>query len=530
MQRMSIAGLVLKPILLEGRFHSRRHENALADILSLCKLNPVLQFPSAERLKVPVRSNTSALLLTQGSLHELALTAILTEKPNWSLTIAEATAKLDQEQRCVLAIGTANFIPQSVLKANKLRVTYLHSFVSAGSPMLSSLSDPAFTGIQALNNNTAGRKTSSDDIAVVGMACRFPGANTIEEFWELLCAGKSMCRELPTSRFSTQKSLRMRSKEVRYWGNFLDEPDVFDHRFFNMSSREASSTDPQQRLVLQVAYEAMESAGHFDELSKSSSIGCYLGVGSVDYHDNVFCHPPTAFSASGTLRAFISGKVSHFFGWTGPSITYDTACSSSAVAIHSACMALHSGECTAALAGGVNLITSPALHQNLDKGGFLSPTGPSKSFDAKADGYCRGEGTGLVVLKKLSAAIVDGDDILGVIAGSAVGQNDNCTPITVPHSQSQAELYKKVTLMAGIEPRDVSFVEAHGTGTKVCHFYYQSSVLTRDRRLATPSSAKASVRFLAACNAAKSCTLAPLKLTLGIPRQPRGRLASLNHS
>jgi acyl transferase domain-containing protein len=394
------------------------------------------------------------------------LTSILIEKPNWSLTITEAVAEVEREQRCVLAIGIPNFIPHYILRLNKLRVTYLHNFVSAYSQIPPSLPNPDPKERQALNGALL-RESSNNDIAIVGMACRFPGADTVEEFWELLCAGKSMCEELPASRFSLQNSRRIRTREVSYWGNFLNEPDVFDHRFFNMSSREAASTDPQQRLILQVAYEAMESAGYFDELPKASSIGCYLGAGSVDYHDNVASHPPTAFSASGTLRAFLSGRISHHFGWTGPSITYDTACSSSAVALHSACMALRSGECSAALAGGVHLITSPTLYQDLAKGGFLSPTGPSKSFDAEADGYCRGEGAGLVVLKKLSAAMADADVILGVIAGSAVGQNDNGTPITVPDPQSQAELYKKVTSMAGIDPRDISFVEAHGTGTKV---------------------------------------------------------------
>lgn len=227
--------------------------------------------------------------------------------------------------------------------------------------------------------------------------------------------------------------------------------------------------DPQQRLLYQVAYEAMESSGYFGVLSKTTEddIGCYIGVGATDYNDNVASHPPTAYSALGTLRAFLSGKISHFFGWTGPSITYDTACSSSAVAIHAACKAIQNDECSTALAGGVNLITSPNLFQNLMAASFLSPTGASKSFDAKADGYCRGEGVGLVVLKKLSCAITDGNTILGVIAGSAINQNSNNTPITVPHSESQIKLYQKVSCLAGIQPDDISFVEAHGTGTPV---------------------------------------------------------------
>jgi len=278
-----------------------------------------------------------------------------------------------------------------------------------------------------------------------------------------------MVQELPAERFSAQGLRRTPNLKTRFWGDFVSDIDAFDHRFFKKSSREAASMDPQQRLLYQVAYEAMEPSGYFGVLSKTTEddIGCYIGVGATDYNDNVASHPPTAYSALGTLRAFLSGKISHFFGWTGPSITYDTACSSSAVAIHAACKAIQNDECSTALAGGVNLITSPNLFQNLMAASFLSPTGASKSFDAKADGYCRGEGVGLVVLKKLSCAITDGNTILGVIAGSAINQNSNNTPITVPHSESQIKLYQKVSCLAGLQPDDISFVEAHGTGTPV---------------------------------------------------------------
>lgn len=470
MQRISAAGWTVKSIPLEGHFHSSRNQDSLSDILKFCARDTNLKFHPLQNVPIPVRSNIDGLLLDCCSMQETALASILTQQPDWSLTIGTATAELEAQQRKVLAIGDTTFLPRSIVQANNLQVSYLHNFEFGTFSVPSSL-EMAFPPEQKPACDVTAPDSSENEIAVVGMACRFPGADTTEEFWDLLYTGKSMCRELPPSRFSTLGSRRMRTKGTRYWGNFLNDPDVFDHRFFNMSSREAASTDPQQRLVLQVAYEAMESAGYFDEVPKPSSIGCYLGVGSVDYQDNVFCHSPTAFSASGTLRAFISGKISHFFGWKGPSVTFDTACSSSAVAIHHACAAIRSGECSAALAGGVNLITSPGLYQNLDKGGFLSPSGPSKSFDTSADGYCRGEGAGLVVLKRLSDALADMDDILGIIAGSAVGQNDNCSPITVPHSESQIELYRRATSMASIDPKEISFVEAHGTGTKVCQIY-----------------------------------------------------------
>ena len=308
---------------------------------------------------------------------------------------------------------------------------------------------------------------SHDAIAIVGMACRFPGADTLDEYWQMLCSGKSMHSRVPPDRFSQGDHWRLGSAKPQFWGNFLDNPGAFDNDFFGLSSREAASMDPQQRLALHVAYEAVESAGYFDLSTESRSIGVFLGVGSVDYQDNVSSNPANAYSALGTLRAFISGRISHHFGWTGPSITYDTSCSSSAVAIHSACKAILSGECSAALAGGVNVITSPLLYEDLSKSGFLSPTGPCKPFDAKADGYCRGEGAGMLYLKKLSTATTDNEPVLGIIAASAINQGENSTPITVPHMTSQTSLYRQVLDIAALEARQIGFVEAHGTGTPV---------------------------------------------------------------
>ncbi|KAL8838460.1 MAG: hypothetical protein Q9170_002135 [Blastenia crenularia] len=307
-----------------------------------------------------------------------------------------------------------------------------------------------------------------EEIAVVGMACRFPQADSVEEFWQLISSGKTSLSKLPEWRFNPANIAR-EPKLDTFWGNFLEHPDVFDHRFFEVSGREAKSMDPQQRLALQVAYEALESSGyyHLPAPRMETDLGCYLGVGSVDYEANVASEDANAFSALGTLRSFISGRISHFFGWEGPSITFDTACSSSTVAIHTACKALLGGECSLALAGGINIITSPNLHQNLAAASFLNRNGSSKAFDAQASGYCRGEGAGMLLLKPPSKAVGDSDPILGIIAASAVNQGSNCSPITVPDSDSQSSLYRKVLSAGSIEPRDVTFVEAHGTGTPV---------------------------------------------------------------
>ena len=463
--------MTVKPTGLEGRYHSSIHEEALAEIFEFCDSRHDIEFPPAERLIVPLRSNSTAQNLTEGSLHEHATRSILTELANWHLTISAAVSQLIQIQRPVAAsFGLIDFIPPSVirksgLKVNKMRSSQLFPSRLAGPepPVPSGMVTPPVSAPQD-------GRFPDHAIAVVGMACRFPGADSIEEFWELLSSGASMAKEMPEQRFSTQGLRRSQDGKLKFWGNFVRDIDAFDHRFFKKSSREAATMDPQQRILLEVAYEAIESSGYFANSSAASipeDIGCYLGVCANDYNDNVASHPPNAFSSLGTLRAFLSGKISHFFGWTGPSVTYDTACSSSAVAIHAACKAIETGECSAALAGGASLYTNPNFYQNLAAASFLSPTGPTKPFDARADGYCRGEGVGLVVLKKLTAALAKGDHVLGVIAGSAVNQNSNSTSITVPHSPSQISLYRKISSLSGIDPRNVSFVEAHGTGTPV---------------------------------------------------------------
>ena len=468
MQQLSNAKFLVKMIRTEGRFHTSRHEKVLTKILGICEALPGLKFPPAGNEASLASTSLNFVLSTTNELHELALRSILTEKADWEATLTRVAVRIGQTENAdVLAIGKPNFVPRSTLtKINALlNIFYLQDFEFHESLGSCSVTSGSHTLSHESSVASRTRAVSEHDIAIIGMACRFPGSTSIEEYWHLLCEGQSMHREVPRARFHTQDSSRTDGFQQTFWGNFLEDVEEFDHRFFQIPPREAVSMDPQQRIGLQVAYEAIKSSGYFDKLPLRKSVGCYLGVGSVDYHDNVASHPPTAFSALGTLRAYISGRISYHFGWTGPSITYDTACSSSAVAIHSACQAVRSGECSMALAGGVNIISSPVLYQNLSKAGFLSSSGPCKPFDASADGYCRGEGVGFLVLKKLVTAIADGDSVVAVIAGSAVGQSDNSTPITVPHSPSQSDLFRKVASMAGIDPSTVGYVEAHGTGT-----------------------------------------------------------------
>ncbi|KAL4814504.1 hypothetical protein BDW67DRAFT_192176 [Aspergillus spinulosporus] len=458
-QSLASNGLSAKRFDLRGRFHHPAHKKALESLRKLVASNRGFQFLHSELL-VPVYANINGQILSSDSIIDTLLQSILVQRCDWYTSISTAFHKCSSgEKTNIVQFSLVECIPPSFTRQARLSVQRIADVPVQRLP----------TTLPASLNTVGTRAPTSEPVAIIGMGCKFPGADTLEEYWQLLAHGVSMCRTMPEERFRTSGLRRSPDKKLKFWGNFVNDVDAFDHRFFKKSSREAASMDPQQRLLLQVAYQTLESAEYsgLTGLKASKDVGCYLGLCASDYTDNVASHPPNAFSSLGTLRAFLSGKISHFFGWTGPSITYDTACSSSAVAIQAACRALQTGECSMALAGGVSLYTSPNFYQNLAAASFLSPTGPTKPFDAKGDGYCRGEGVGLVFLKPLSAALADHDNIMGVIAAAAVNQNKNSTAITVPHSESQIELYRKVVSEAGLHPHDVSFVEAHGTGTPV---------------------------------------------------------------
>ena len=263
-------------------------------------------------------------------------------------------------------------------------------------------------------------------------------------------------------------------------GYFLDDINSFDYAYFNISPREARSMDPQQKLLLHNMKKALEDAGYVRDSTPSfqrQTFGCYVGVATGDYDLNLRQDIDVYYS-TGTLRAFLSGKISHALELSGPSVVVDTACSSSLVAIHQACQALQVGECTSAIAGGVNTISSPDMYLGLDRAHFLSPTGGCKTFDIDADGYGRGEGCTLFVLKPLHAALEENDHIHAVIRGSAINQSGMASSITHPHRQTQAKLYQNVLARASLHMDSIDFIEAHGTGTQVCDFFtYERSRL-----------------------------------------------------
>ena len=459
---------------VEGRFHSAVHSSTVDKLTKFASNTGDLHFPGVDKLLVPVRSAINGEIITGESLVRVALENTLSKPVNWYGTLQAAVAQLAKDNLKIAAFaGSGNHIPASLACGSGLQILSLGGTFTTGSNLTSGIiptPDHGFVnGASVDSTSVNGRNLEypSHSIAIVGMAGRFPGADSLDEFWELLLSGESMSQPAPVDRLRLPETGEHAG--TKWWGNFLNDPDTFDHRFFKKSSREAIAWDPQQRILLEVVYEALESAGYFGAGSKREpeDYGCYIGAVMNNYYDNVSCHPATAYATLGTSRCFLSGCMSHQFGWTGPSLTIDTACSSSLVAIDTACRAIRSGQCSRAIAGGTNMISSPFDYQNLHAAGFLSPSGQCKPFDADADGYCRGEGVGVIVLKRLEDALDENDNILGVIVGSAANQNHNLSHITVPHSGSQINLYRNVMSAAGVDPKSVSYVEAHGTGTGV---------------------------------------------------------------
>jgi amino acid adenylation domain-containing protein len=301
-------------------------------------------------------------------------------------------------------------------------------------------------------------RAQSESIAIVGLACRFPGgADNPEKFWRLLVDGADVVGELPDNRFDA----------VACRGGFLRDIDRFDADFFGISPREAESLDPQQRLLLETAWHACEDAGIPKARLNGSRTGVFVGVTTADYGYRIAESRERidAYYATGTTLNMAAGRLSYWFGLRGPSLAVDTACSSSLVAVHYACQSLRSGECDAALAAGVNLIVRADGFIALSKAGALSTDGRCKPFDASADGMGRGEGCGVLVLKRLSDALAAGDRIAAVIRGSAVTQDGATAGLTVPNGPAQQDTIRRALAAARVEAADVDYVEAHGTGT-----------------------------------------------------------------
>ncbi len=317
-------------------------------------------------------------------------------------------------------------------------------------------------------------KNPDDRIAIVGIGCRFPGgADSPQALWELLTGAVDASGPIPDGRWAPQRAQSRENaavlSRVTTNGAFLDDISGFDAAFFGISATEARQLDPQQRMALEVAWEALEHAGIPASGLAGSDTGVFIGVGTDDYGRRLLEDLPgvEAWTGIGSSLCGVPNRISYTLDLRGPSLAVDTACSSSLVALHQACASLLSGEVPVALAGGVMLMAGPGLTTVLDLAGAISPDGRSKAFDEAADGYGRGEGCGIVVLKRLADARRDGDRVIALVRGSAVHQDGRTDGIMAPSASAQAHLLRRAYAAAGVAPSDVDYVEAHGTGTKV---------------------------------------------------------------
>ena len=315
----------------------------------------------------------------------------------------------------------------------------------------------------------------SKPVAIIGMACRFPGGvATPEDYWKLLVAETDAVTQVPPTRFGTEfyqhPSKQEPGKSYTFAAGVLDQVMGFDAAFFGISPREAAHMDPQQRLLLELAWETFEHSGRTPEAMAGSDCAVFVGVASGDYGDRTVddLNIIDAYSATGNTASIASNRISYLYDLRGPSMSIDTACSSSLVALHQACNAIQSGDASTALAGGVNLLLHPFPFVGFSKASMLSPTGRCRAFDASGDGYVRAEGGALVLLKDLEQAIADGDEIHAVIMGSGVNSDGHSQGgINVPTSDTQGALLEAVYQRAGISPEQLDYIEAHGTGTAV---------------------------------------------------------------
>jgi acyl transferase domain-containing protein len=330
----------------------------------------------------------------------------------------------------------------------------------------------AFLALQTLQRKVDELQLArTEPIAIVGLGCRVPGADNPDQFWKLLSEGTDAISERPTGRWKAgmvADSDAEGGKGVR-WGGYLSSVDTFDAQFFGIAPREAAGMDPQQRLFLEVSWEALENAGIAPDKLKGHPTGVFVGVCTNDYSNlQTRCGDLGQLGthyASGIAHSIVPGRLSYLLGLSGPSISVDTACSSSLVAVHLACQSLRAGECEMAVAGGVNVILLPDNGVAFSRTGMMAGDGRCKPFDAAADGFVRGEGCGIVVLKRLSRALADGDVIHALIRGSAANQDGASSTMTAPSGPAQEAVMRTALRMAGLEPRDVQCVEAHGTGT-----------------------------------------------------------------
>ncbi|KAF1952593.1 ketoacyl-synt-domain-containing protein [Byssothecium circinans] len=414
-----------------------------------------------------------------------------TEKPNFSMILKGAVeqillnpidwgAILGQLQVWLQKVKPSSF---SVVPIGTTADQLIHSALKQTS--LSSLMPSTQSSIQSAPPTKDSYSTpKKPKLAIIGMSGRFPGAKNLDAFWDLLYQGLDVHKPVPALHWDAKTHVdpsgTRKNTSATPYGCWLDDPAEFDARFFNISPREAPQIDPAQRLALMTAYEAIEQAGIVPDATPSTRrdrVGVFYGVTSNDWMETNSAQNIDTYFIPGGNRAFIPGRINYCFKFSGPSYAVDTACSSSLAGIHLACNSLWRGDIDTAIAGGTNVLTNPDFTAGLDRGHFLSRTGNCKTFDDSADGYCRGEGIGTVIIKRLDDALADNDPILGVILGAYTNHSAESESITRPHVGAQRAIFKKVLNQGGVAPYDVGYVEMHGTGTQAGDAGEMSSVL-----------------------------------------------------
>ncbi|WP_328877591.1 non-ribosomal peptide synthetase [Streptomyces sp. NBC_00299] len=350
---------------------------------------------------------------------------------------------------------------------------------------------PAGSDVSAVpaGSGTSGTPAASEppvdpagrEVAVIGMAGRLPGSMDLGEFWDHLAAGDDLVGEIPADRWDWRDHPRSRSR----WGGFAPDVDRFDAAFFGISPREAELMDPQQRLLLETVWQAVEDAGYRPSDLAGKRVGVFIAVTNSDYHEvqRAAGRAAEGHTLTGAALSIVPNRVSYMLDLRGPSIAVDTACSGSLTAVHQACAALRDGTCDLAIAGGVSLILDPGVYEALSQGEMLSPDGRCKAFDSRADGYVRGEGAGVVLLKPHQRAERDGDAVHAVIKAAALNHGGRTTSLTAPNPEAQADLLVEAYQAAGVHPDTVGYIEAHGTGTALGDPIETTGLSTAFRRL-----------------------------------------------
>ncbi|CAK3990765.1 polyketide synthase [Lecanosticta acicola] len=423
---------------------------------------------AAEQEILERRSSSLPLLFPQeisdlGSALRFALRQILIEPVqlnNLSRSLADAAKRVDCSKVTIVPVAA----------------TALQGVATAVAKCGVSSVDVA-TDIAELSRKieqaTATGNPGHSKLAIVGFGGRFPEADSLDEFWQLLQDGRDVHKPIPADRFDAEAhwdptGKRRNTSKVKH-GCFIRQPGLFDEKFFNMSPREAANSDPAQRLAITTAYEAMEMAGMVPDATNSTRrdrVGIFYGMTSDDWREVNSGQNVDTYFIPGGNRAFTPGRLNYHFKFCGPSFSIDTACSSSLAAINAACNTLWKGDCDTAIAGGVNIITNPDNFAGLDRGHFLSTTGNCNTFDDAANGYCRADAIGTIILKRLEDAEADRDPIHGIILSASTNHSAEAESMTRPHTGAQVSMLNHMLNSAGLESRDVSYVEMHGTGTQ----------------------------------------------------------------